>query len=83
MPREMRRKKIGKVKVGISDQKVQNFEKNRFSAVFDGFRPEMGFRTWRIRFSDPFYMQIALRTPLIEAEIPKIRKITIFMVCGT
>ena len=59
------------------------FEENRFRAVFDGFRAEMGFETWRIRICDPFYMQIALRTPLIEAEIPKIRKITIFMVWGT
>ena len=35
----------------------------------------MGFGTWRIRIRDPFYMQIALRTPLIEAEISKIVKL--------
>ena len=59
------------------------FEKNRFRAIFGGFRAEMGFGTWRIRFRDPFDMQIALMTPLIEAEIPKIGKIAIFMVWGT
>ena len=59
------------------------FEKNRFRAVFDGFQAEMGFEAWRIRIRDPFYMQIALRTPLIEAEISKIAKIAIFMVWGT
>ena len=58
-------------------------EKNRFWAISDGFRAEMGFGTWRIRIRDPFYMQIALRTPLIETEISKIAKITIFMVWGT
>ena len=59
------------------------FEKNRVWAIFDGFRAEMGFGTWRIRIRDPFYMQIALRTPLIEAEISKIAKIAIFMVWAT
>ena len=59
------------------------FEKNRVWAIFDGFLAEMGFGTWRIRIRDPFYMQIALRTPLIEAEITKIAKIAIFMVWGT
>ena len=83
MPREMPRKKIEQGQGRYVGPESAFVEENRFSAVFDGFRPEMGFRTWRIRISDPFYMQIALRTPLIEAEIPKIRKITIFMVWGT
>ena len=58
------------------------FEKNGVWAIFDGFLAEMGFGTWRIRIRDPFYMQIALRTPLIEAEISKIAKIAIVMVWG-
>ena len=53
-------------------RKSENAEANRFCAVFVGFRAEMGFGTWRIRIRDSFYMQIALRTPLIEAEISKI-----------
>ena len=58
-------------------------EKNRFRAIFHGFRAEMGFGTLRIRIRDPFYMQIARRTRSIEAEISKIAKIAIFMVWGT
>ena len=59
------------------------FEKNRVWAIFDGFRAEMGFGTWRIRIRDPFYMQIASRTLSIEVEIPKIAKIMKIMVWGT
>ena len=83
MPKEMLWKKI-EWHIGRNlGCKSAIFEKNRVWAIFDGFLEEMGFGTWRIRIRDPFYMQIALRTPLIEAEIPKIRKITIFMVWGT
>ena len=83
MPREMRWEKIERGQGRILGCKSAIFEKNRFRAVFDGFRAEMGSETWWIRICDPFYMQIALRTPLMEAEISKIAKIAIFMVWGT
>ena len=79
----MHRKKIGQDQGRTLGCKSAIFEKNRFRAVLDGFRAEMGFETWRIRICDPFYMQIALRTLLVEAEIQKIGKIAIFMVWGT
>ena len=76
-------KRLSGTKVVIGNQKVQIFEESRFSVVFAGFRAEMGFGTWRIRVCDPFYMQIALRTPLIEVEILKNGKIMKIMVWGT
>ena len=83
MPREMRWEKIERGQGRTLGCESAIFEKNRVWAIFDGFLAEMGFGTWRIRIRNQFYMQIALRTPLIEAEIPKIRNIAIFMVWGT
>ena len=54
-----------------------HFREKSVLGGFKGFPAEMGFETWRIRIGDPFYMQISLRTPLIEAEISKIAKIAI------
>ena len=83
MPTEMFWKKIERRQGRILGWKSAIFKKNRFWAIFDGFLAEMGFGTWRIQIRDPFYMQIALRTPLIDAAILKIAKIAIFIDWGT
>ena len=74
MPMEMRWEKIERGQGRILGCKSGIFEKNRVRAISDGFLAEMGFGTWRIRIRNPFYMQIALRTPVIEAEIRKLEK---------
>ena len=73
---------MNKIKVEFWDAKVRFFEENRVWAIFDGFQTEMGSERGGFK-SAIFYRQIALRTPLIEAEISKIAKIAIFMVWGT
>ena len=83
MPREMLWKKIERHIGRNLGRESAIFDENRFRAVCDSFQAEMGSAAWRIRIRDPFYMQIALRTPVIEAEISEMAKITIFMVWST
>ena len=82
MPREMLWKKIEREQGRTLGCKSAIFEKSNLGD-FRRFLVEMNFGAWRIRIRDQFYMQIALRTPLIDAEISKIAKIVIFMDWGT